>query len=71
MKRVRVSRLAEKYLDEIWYQIAKRSGSMEIADGVVDSIAELFPLFATAPAAAAAAAIGSSRDFEDCQLENT
>ncbi len=57
MKRVRVSRLAEKDLDEIWYQIAKRSGSIEIADGVVDSITEFFPLFATAPEA------GSSRDW--------
>ena len=51
MKRIRVSRLAELDLDEIWYEIAKRSGSIEIATGVVDSITEVFSLFAGNPEA--------------------
>ena len=51
MKRIRVSSLAELDLDEIWYEIAKRSGSSEIATGVVDSITEVFPLFANNPEA--------------------
>jgi plasmid stabilization system protein ParE len=51
MKRIRVSAPAERDLDEIWYYIAKNSGSIEIANGVVDSIAEAFPLFARAPQA--------------------
>lgn len=45
MTRLRVSKLAEKDLDRIWYEIALRSGSAEIANGVVDSITEVFPLF--------------------------
>ena len=49
MKRIRVSRFAERDLDDIWYEIAKRSGSIEIANGVVDSITDVFPLFATSP----------------------
>jgi toxin ParE1/3/4 len=51
MKRLRVSNLAEQDLDEIWYEIAKRSGSIEIATGVVDSITGVFPLFANNPEA--------------------
>jgi toxin ParE1/3/4 len=51
MKRIRVSSLAERDLDEIWYEIAKRSGSIEIADRVVDSITDAFPLFAKNPEA--------------------
>jgi hypothetical protein len=43
MKRIRVSSLAERDLDEIWYEIAKRSGSIQIANGVVDSITDVFP----------------------------
>lgn len=49
MKRIRVSSLAEKDLDEIWYHIATRSGSIEIADGVIHSITRTFSLFADTP----------------------
>jgi toxin ParE1/3/4 len=49
MNRVQVSGLAERDLDDIWYEIAKRSGSMDVANGVVDSITETFPLFARNP----------------------
>jgi hypothetical protein len=48
MKRIRVAGPAEQDLDEIWYYIAKNSGSIDIADGVVDSITEAFSLFAHA-----------------------
>ncbi len=51
MKRIRVSRLAERDLDDIWYEIAKRSGSIDIASTVVDSITDVFPLFAKNPEA--------------------
>jgi plasmid stabilization system protein ParE len=44
MKRVRVSHLAERDLDAIWYYIARKSGSIEIADRLVESITETFPL---------------------------
>ena len=49
MRGIRVSSLAEKDLDEIWYEIAKRSGSIEVSNGVVDSIIDVFPLFAKNP----------------------
>ncbi len=51
MNRVRVSSLAEQDLDDIWHEIAKRSGSLEIANGVVDSITDIFPLFGSTPEA--------------------
>jgi toxin ParE1/3/4 len=51
VKRIRVSSRAERDLDEIWYEIAKRSGSTEIANGVVDSITDIFPLFGSNPEA--------------------
>lgn len=51
MKRVRVSRLAEQDLDEIWYEIAKRSGSVDIASSLIDSVTDIFPLFANNPEA--------------------
>ena len=51
MKRIRVASLAEQDLDDIWYRIATQSGSIEIANGVVESITETFLLFATAPEA--------------------
>jgi len=35
-------RVAEAELDGIWYYLAKESGSIEIADRVVDSIAARF-----------------------------
>ena len=49
MKRIRVSHPAERDLDDIWYYIVKRSGSMDVADRLVESITETFPLFAQAP----------------------
>ena len=51
MKRIRVSTLAERDLDNIWYRIATQSNSMEIANGVVESITVTFPLFAGNPEA--------------------
>lgn len=48
MKRIRVAAPAEQDLDEIWYYIAKNSGSIEIANGVIDSITKAFSLFAHA-----------------------
>jgi toxin ParE1/3/4 len=51
MKRIRVSDPAELDLDDIWYEIATRSGSIEIATGLIDSITEVFPLFASNPEA--------------------
>ena len=51
MKLIRVSSLAERDLDDIWYEIAKRSGSIDIASTVVDSITNVFPLFANNPEA--------------------
>lgn len=46
MKRIRVSAPAERDLDDIWRHIATESGSIDIANGVVDSITDVFPLFA-------------------------
>lgn len=51
MKRVRVSELAERDLDSIWHHIAKTSGNLDIADGVVETITDTFPLFAGTPGA--------------------
>ena len=51
MKRIRVSDPAQHDLDDIWYYLATQSGSFEIADGVIESITETFPLFAQAPEA--------------------
>jgi toxin ParE1/3/4 len=51
MKRIRVSHPAEQDLDDIWYYIVRESGSIEIADSLVESITEMFPLFAQAPEA--------------------
>jgi toxin ParE1/3/4 len=59
MKRIRVAAPAERDLDDIWYRIGVDSGSIEIANGVVDSITEVFPLFAHAPEA------GTRRDDID------
>jgi hypothetical protein len=38
----RVASSAERDLDEIWYHVAKESGSFGIADGLIDSITDLF-----------------------------
>ena len=43
-------------LDEIWYYVATRSGSIETADRLVDSITDRFRLLATHPN------IGRARD---------
>ena len=51
MKRIRVAAPAEQDLDGIWYHVAKNSGSIEIANGVVESITDAFPLFASNPEA--------------------
>lgn len=51
MNRLRVSSLADRDLDDTWYEIAKRSGSIDIASTVVDSITGVFPLFANNPEA--------------------
>ena len=56
MKRIRVSRPAERDLDSIWRYIAKESGSLEIADRLVESITRTFPLFSRSPEA------GTQRD---------
>jgi plasmid stabilization system protein ParE len=40
---------ADSDLDSIWYYVATRSGSIEIADGLVDSIADRFFLLANHP----------------------
>lgn len=51
MKCIRVSSLADRDLDDIWYEISKRSGNTEIAGGVIESIIDVFPLFASNPEA--------------------
>jgi toxin ParE1/3/4 len=51
MKRIRVSHPAERDLDDIWYYIAKKSGSTDTADRLVESIAAAFLLLARTPKA--------------------
>ena len=45
----RVAPQAEAELDDIWYYVAKESGSIEIADRLIDSITERFYLLACHP----------------------
>jgi toxin ParE1/3/4 len=45
----RVAPEAEAELDNIWYYVAKKSGSIEIADRLIDSITERFYLLAGHP----------------------
>jgi len=45
----RVAPQAEAELDNIWYYVAKESGSVEIADRLIDSITERFHLLACHP----------------------
>jgi len=45
----RLAPQAEAELDDIWYYVAKQSGSIEIADRVVDSITDRFFLLARYP----------------------
>src|SRR3954470_19858535 len=51
MKQVRLADLAERDLDEIWSYVVNRSQSIDIADRVVESIADCFSLFAHTPEA--------------------
>ena len=45
----RVAPEAEDELDNIWYRVAKESGSIEIADRFIESITERFYLLASHP----------------------
>lgn len=45
MRKLRVSVLAEQDLDNIWHYVATESGSIEIANGFLDSLTSYFPLF--------------------------
>ena len=45
----RLSSQAEAELDEIWYYVAKESGSIEIAERLIDSITEHFYLLSRYP----------------------
>ena len=45
----RIAPEAEAELDGIWYYIAKESGSIEIADRVIDSVTDRFFLLAAFP----------------------
>jgi toxin ParE1/3/4 len=45
----RIAPEAEAELDDIWYYIAKGSGSIEIADRVIDSVTDRFFLLARFP----------------------
>lgn len=54
----RVAPQAAKDLDDIWYYVATESGSIEIANRLVDSIADRFFLIATHPY------LGRARDNE-------
>jgi toxin ParE1/3/4 len=56
----RVAADAEAELDNIWYYVAKESGSIEIADRLIDSITQRFYLLACHPH------IGRHRDQDLC-----
>jgi toxin ParE1/3/4 len=45
----RVAPEAEADLDHIWYHVAKESGSLEIADRLIDSLTDRFFLLASYP----------------------
>jgi plasmid stabilization system protein ParE len=45
----RVAPEAEAELDNIWYYVARESGSTEVADRLIDSITERFYLLACHP----------------------
>jgi len=45
----RIAPLAERDLDDIWYYVAKESGSVEIAEHLIDSITDRFFLLTTFP----------------------
>jgi toxin ParE1/3/4 len=52
----RLAPKAERDLDDIWYYVAKESGSIEIANRLIDSITDRFFLLASFPY------LGRSRD---------
>lgn len=54
----RVAPQAEAELDGIWYYVAKESGSIEIADRLIDSITQRFLLLSRHPR------LGRRRDEE-------
>ena len=45
----RIAPEAEAELDDVWFYIAKESGSIEIADRVVDSVTDRFVLLTRFP----------------------
>jgi plasmid stabilization system protein ParE len=45
----RIAPEAEAELNDIWYYMAKESGSIEIADRVIDSVTDRFFLLARFP----------------------
>ncbi|MGH7187565.1 MAG: type II toxin-antitoxin system RelE/ParE family toxin [Acetobacteraceae bacterium] len=45
----RLAEEAEADLDEIWWHIAKESGSVDVAQKVITSLTERFPLLASHP----------------------
>ena len=45
----RLAPCAETDLDDIWYYVAKESGSVEIANRLIDSITDRFVLLASFP----------------------
>ena len=47
---------ADSDLDDIWYYVASKSGSIEIADRLIESIASRFSILASHPN------IGRARD---------
>jgi len=54
----RLSRQAEAELDDIWYYVAKKSGSIGIADRLIESVNERFYLLSRYPH------IGRRRDYD-------
>ena len=54
----RIAPSAEADLDEIWYYVAVQSGSIEIADRLIDSITDRFFMISRYPQ------IGRSRDHD-------
>jgi toxin ParE1/3/4 len=54
----RISPAAEADLDEIWYFVAQESASIEVADGLIESIGARFLLLARYPH------LGRRRDAE-------
>jgi plasmid stabilization system protein ParE len=45
----RIAPLAESDLDGIWYYVARESGSIEIANRLIDSLTDRFFLMASSP----------------------